>query len=90
MIFSAHMQSTKLILFLAIVSDNSNFILCDFYTHIYSLSYNQFNHVVKDILCSRMSSGVLIKYSITILSTLKGDLFRGLGYPSLKQLGAIS
>lgn len=26
-----------------------------------------------------MSSGVLIKYSITILSTLKGDLFRGLG-----------
>ena len=90
MIFSARMQSTKLILFLAIVSDNSNFILCDFYTHIYSLSYNQFNHVVKEILCSRMSSGVLIKYSITILSTLKGDLFRGLGYPSLKQLGAIS
>lgn len=36
MIFSAHMQSTKLILFLAIVSDNSNFILCDFFTLIFT------------------------------------------------------
>ena len=84
------MQSNKLILFLAIVSDNSNFILCDFLHSYLLIVLQSIQPCFKDILCSRMSSGVLIKYSITILSTLKGDLFRGLGYPSLKQLEAIS